>query len=164
MRVLVAGYGNCYRQDDRAGHVLAPMIHQWLENQGISVELYLDLKLLPEMVFYFSGFDHVVFIDANAQPLKHGFSLKHVVPDTTPPGADLHVLSPGKLLALLGQLDLPQPAGAYLLSVSGHSFDFSEELTPQCTSRIIDAFAAFTNWWETHEHTLNHISHAVSAG
>lgn len=149
MRIYIAGYGNCYRQDDRVGHVLAPMIHQWLENQGIDAELSLELQLLPEMAYDLAGMDFVLFVDAHAQPLENGFSLMEVRPDMTPPGANLHIMSPGRILALMGDLGLPKPATAYLLTVAGHSFDFTEELTPQCLSRVYDAFTAFTFWWKS---------------
>jgi Ni,Fe-hydrogenase maturation factor len=121
MRFLIAGYGNCYRQDDLVGLVLEPMVRQLLENQEIAVKLYLDLQLFPEKAFYLAEFDVVIFIDANAKLLEHGFCLERVAPDMTPPGANLHTLSPGSILTLIDQLELPQPAGAYPLSVSGHS-------------------------------------------
>lgn len=148
MRIYIAGYGNSYRQDDRVGHVLAPMIHQWLENQGIESELSLELQLLPETVYDLAGMDFVLFVDAHAQPLEKGYRLAEVRPDLSPPGANLHIMSPGRLLALMDELGLPKPKSAYLLTVAGHSFDFTEELTPQCLSRIYDAFAAFTTRWK----------------
>lgn len=148
MRIFITGYGNCYRQDDRVGHVLAPMIHQWLENLGIESELSLELQLLPETVYDLAGMDFALFVDAHAQPLEKGYLLMEVRPDTSPPGANLHIMSPGRVLALMDELGLPKPAKAYLLTVAGHSFDFTEELTPQCLSSVYDAFTAFTSWWK----------------
>lgn len=147
MKVLVAGYGNPFREDDRLGHELAPMICDYLVSRGVEAETWIDQQLLPEIVEDLRDKDLAIFIDASAEGLPEGFLLELMNPDPNIEGLNIHSMGPGWILNLMESLKIAYPE-TLLISVSGHSFDFKEEMTSVCRERMQRAYKAFTELWE----------------
>lgn len=147
MKVLVAGYGNPFREDDRLGHELAPLICEFLISKGIEAETWIEQQLLPEIVEDLRDKDLAIFIDASAEGLPEGFLLETMKPDPNIEGLNIHSMGPAWVLHLMESLKIPYPE-TLLLSVSGHSFDFKEEITPICRERMERAFHSFKELWE----------------
>lgn len=148
VKALVCGYGNPSRQDDGAGHVLAPRIAAWLEENGADVQVELAHQLLPELSEDLSLVDLAVFADASVSPgdagetENSGFAIRELAPDPVLEGANLHSMGPEWLLDLMDTMGMRRPR-ALLVTVAGASFDFSDALTPLCASRVEMAFDAF---------------------
>lgn len=147
MKVLVAGYGNPFREDDRVGHELAPLIHQYLVSRNVDAELWIEQQLLPEVVEDMRDKDVAFFIDASAEGLADGFLINEMEPDPDIEGLNIHSMGPAWILDLMRSLDIPYPE-TFLISVSGHSFNFSEEMTSICRERMEKAFEGFTELWK----------------
>ncbi|MCF4152476.1 hydrogenase maturation protease [Dethiosulfovibrio sp. F2B] len=146
MRVLLVGYGNEFRQDDRVGHVLAPRIAEWLGGQGVDTELWLGAQLLPELADDMTSVDLAVFVDASTVELPGGFSFDEIVPDPSLEGLNIHSMGPSWLLSLMDDLGYRKPK-TLLISVTGVSFDFSDDITDECAGFVDSAEAAFKEWW-----------------
>jgi hydrogenase maturation protease len=151
MRAIVCGYGNPSRQDDGAGHVLAPMIAAWLEERGADVRLECAHQLLPELAEDLADADLAVFVDAsvsgedgNDAEDRWG-AVRELAPDPVLEGANLHSMGPEWLLDLMDTLRLRRPR-AVLVTVAGVSFDFADVPTPLCLSRAGKAFDAFKSF------------------
>jgi len=149
VRVHVIGYGNPFRQDDGVGHVLAPQVAAWLEGRGETVTLHLDHQLLPEVAADLADAEMVLFVDASVSVVSSevGYMFVPVVPDGGSESLNIHSFGPGWILRLAEELGHPLRE-AWMLSVSGVSFDFDDALTPECVERVVAAFAAFRKWWE----------------
>lgn len=139
----IFGYGNPFRQDDGAGHYLAPLLIEDLEKAGKGSCLWLGHQLLPEAASGIGPGDILVFVDASLKKHPEGFALEPVYPDkTSNPGLNIHSFGPSWFLALLGGLGLSYRE-AWSLSVTGESFDFGDELTQACLGSCKKAQAAF---------------------
>lgn len=150
MKILVLGYGNEFRQDDRVGHELAPRLVAWLQERGHEADLWLGQQVLPEIVYDLAEADLALFVDASVEILDEGWRLESLEADRRLEGLNIHALGPAWVLALMEDLALKRPR-AYLLSVSGHSFDFSEELSPGCQIHLEAAWKGFLSWWSLFE-------------
>ena len=148
MKILVCGYGNPFRTDDGAGHVLAPLLADRLEAFGEEVALRLEHQLLPEMAEDFSAFDLLIFADARVPGTapEEGFLLEEILPDPLLEGLNIHSVGPEWVLALAAQIGGSVPP-SLLVSVEGKSFDFGEEPTSICKARIEKAVLAFEEWF-----------------
>ncbi|MCF7936269.1 MAG: hydrogenase maturation protease [Synergistales bacterium] len=148
MEVLVIGYGNPFREDDAVGHQLAPEMKEALEEAGHSVRLLLEQQLLPELTEEFRGKDRVLFVDAHVaeEPVEESYRLVRVEPAREGgEGLNIHSFGPDWLLHLAETVGTEVPE-AWLLSVAGSSFNFSEELSPPCRRRTEEALTAFRRW------------------
>jgi hydrogenase maturation protease len=81
IRVLVIGYGNPHRQDDRAGHEIAEQIQHWVAEQhldGIRIitAYQLDLDMVEDAV----NAETVIFIDAHTPDFSDDISFNTVTP------------------------------------------------------------------------------------
>lgn len=147
MKILVVGYGNECREDDRLGHDLAPMLAEWLESEGHEAELWLGQQLLPELAFDMGEADVAVFVDASVTPYEEGYLLEEVSPSRELEGLNIHSMGAPWLMSLMGDLKLTPPK-TYLLSVNGYSFNFAETITDRCRENVERAAAAFQAWWK----------------
>ena len=131
------------------GHVLAPQVAAWLEGRGETVTLHLDHQLLPEVAADLADAEMVLFVDASVSVVSSevGYMFVPVVPDGGSESLNIHSFGPGWILRLAEELGHPLRE-AWMLSVSGVSFDFDDALTPECVERVVAAFAAFRKWWE----------------
>ncbi len=139
----IFGYGNPFRQDDGVGHALAPLLEEDLERAGKEADIWLGHQLLPEASSDIGAEDILVFVDASLKKYPEGFALEPVQPDgTSNPGLNIHSFGPSWFLALLGDLGM-EYREAWVLSVTGESFDFGEGLTDACSGRSEKAREAF---------------------
>lgn len=147
MKAFVCGYGNPFRSDDGVGHVLAPAMAKVLESMGWEAEVRLEHQLLPEMAEDFRDYDLLVFADARVagSGSGEGFDIKEIAPNPELEGLNIHAVGPEWVLALARTIAGSVPR-ALLVSVDGESFDFTDELTPQCKERKKEALAAFKEW------------------
>lgn len=145
MKVWIAGFGNIDREDDGAGIVLALRLADWLGKEH-DVSLSLEHQLLPELVYEIDGADMAIFVDADMRRHECGFSIRPISPSPQIEGLNIHSMGPGWLLELAQTMKL-SPARALLVSVSGESFNFSNELTPECKIRLDAAEKSFKKYF-----------------
>lgn len=155
MRVLIIGYGNPSRQDDgvglavvnglrvRAGQAPLDEGDDGFDDLGGSLDTLFLQQLSPELAETLIDYDHVVLVDAHFgiyPELVHWAALD-------PQGEATivsHHFKPGTLLALANQLYGRAPTGE-LVSVRGHAFDFTSELSPDTAAgveQVVDELAA----------------------
>ena len=140
-KTLVIAYGNRDRQDDGAGwHILAQAASQlglqapelpgeWTESEDGSLRLLYLYQLLPELAEDLIDYGKIIFVDAHNSPELPNLVFEPVSPAWVH-SAFTHHLSIGELLAITQTLYARCPA-AWLLSVRGYAFEFSQELSPQ---------------------------------
>ena len=140
-KILVIAYGNRDRQDDGAGwHILAQAASQlglqapelpgeWTESEDGSLRLLYLYQLLPELAEDLIDYGKIIFVDAHNSPELPNLVFEPVSPAWVH-SAFTHHLSIGELLAITQTLYARCPA-AWLLSVRGYAFEFSQELSPQ---------------------------------
>ncbi|MDT8283896.1 MAG: hydrogenase maturation protease [Thermovirgaceae bacterium] len=139
----IFGYGNPFRQDDGAGHLLAPMLLEDLHKAGNDACLVLGHQLLPEAACDIRPGDILVFVDASLERYPNGYILEPVHPDgTANQGLNIHSFGPSWFLALLEDLGTGFRE-AWALSISGDSFDFDDAVTDTCRQRIERARTEF---------------------
>ena len=140
-KTLVIAYGNRDRQDDGAGwHILTQVAAQlglqspelpgeWTESENGSLRLLYLYQLLPELAEDLIDYGQIIFVDAHNSPELPNLVFEPVSPAWVH-SAFTHHLSIGELLAITQTLYARCPA-AWLLSVRGYAFEFSQELSPQ---------------------------------
>ena len=140
-KTLVIAYGNRDRQDDGAGwHILAQLAAQlglqapelpgeWTESEDGSLRLLYLYQLLPELAEDLIDYDQIIFVDAHNSPELPNLVFEPISPAWVH-STFTHHLSIGELLAITQTLYARCPA-AWLLSVRGYAFEFSQELSPQ---------------------------------
>jgi hydrogenase maturation protease len=150
-KTLVIAYGNRDRQDDGAGwHILAHAASQlglpapelpgeWTESEDGSLRLLYLYQLLPELAEDLIDYSQIIFVDAH-----NAAELPELVFEPVSPAwvhsAFTHHLSIGELLAITQTLYGRCPA-AWMLSVRGYAFEFSQTLSPQ-TAALVNQAAA----------------------
>jgi hydrogenase maturation protease len=133
-KVLVIGYGNPFRADDGIGFRAAEQFEA--ENPDhASIEVVASQQLKPEMIEAVSRVDLVIFIDANSNGVPGTVCSRQIGPIDIPEGIFSHSLTPGSVLtaAKLIYRRCPQ---AVMISVTGKSFGFSSNLTPEATAAL----------------------------
>jgi len=140
-KILVIAYGNRDRQDDGAGwHILAQAASQlglqapelpgeWTESEDGSLRLLYLYQLLPELAEDLIDYGKIIFVDAHNSPELPNLVFEPVSPAWVH-SAFTHHLSIGELLAITQTLFGRCPE-AWMLSVRGYAFEFSQELSPQ---------------------------------
>lgn len=147
MKIWIAGFGNIVRQDDGVGIILAARIAEWLKSKsGNTVKLSLEHQILPELVDELSDVDLAIFVDADISQHENGWNIAEICPSSRIDGFNIHSMGPAWLLQLSAQLGIP-PKKALTLSVSGNSFDFSDNITQVCEIRMCAAEKAFHEWF-----------------
>lgn len=146
-KTLVIAYGNRDRQDDGAGwHILlqaaaqlgleAPELPgEWAESADGSLRLLYLYQLLPELAEDLMDYAEVIFIDAQSSAELPELVFEPVGP-TWEHSAFTHHLSVGELLAITQTLYERCP-DAWMLSVRGYAFEFSQTLSP-LTSLLVN--------------------------
>jgi hydrogenase maturation protease len=148
-KTLVIAYGNRDRQDDGAGwQILAQVAAQfrlttpeqpgeWTESEDGSLRLLYLYQLLPELAEDLRDYSEVIFIDAHSSAELPELVFEPVSP-TWEHSAFTHHLSMGELLAITQTLYGLFPA-AWMLSVHGYAFEFSQVLSPQTAALVTQA-------------------------
>jgi hydrogenase maturation protease len=130
VRAMVVGYGNPLRGDDGVGWVAAQKIAQTVD-PALVAALGMQ-QLTPEMAEPISRMDLVIFIDA-AQESEPGQIHSVSVgpgPAVATPASITHELTPQRLLRMARSLYGRWPQ-AYLFTVSGADFGFSQHLSDE---------------------------------
>lgn len=154
-KLLIIGYGNPDREDDGvAWHIL----HALTIKLGlISPESYEDefpefdtvnfafyLQLTPEMAEDVSAYEYVCFIDAHTGNIPEPIRLITVESEFQH-SPFTHHLTPQSLLSMCETLYGQKPDAA-LLSVRGHRFLFSRELSRETAALVPQAVELIWEW------------------
>ena len=146
-KTLVIAYGNRDRQDDGAGwHILTQVAAQlglqapelpgeWIESEDGSLRLLYLYQLLPELAEDLIDYAQVIFMDAHNAAEWPELVFEPVSPAWVH-SAFTHHLSIGELLAITQTLYSCCPV-AWMLSVRGYAFEFSQTLSP-LTSLLVN--------------------------
>ena len=150
-KTLIIAYGNRDREDDGAGwHILNKLADQvgletpqypgeQVSKPDSSLTLLYLFQLLPEMADDISDYQELIFIDAHNSPGLPELVFEEVIPDQTH-SAFTHHMSPGEFLAIAHVLGKKIPA-AWMLSVRGYSFRFTQSLSTKTTGLVAQAFS-----------------------
>jgi hydrogenase maturation protease len=148
LHTLVIGFGNLDRGDDGAAfHVvnrlrgrmgLKPLAPEdtGLEELGSETALFIP-QLVPELSVDVGSYDCIVFVDAHLPGGRRPLQCETVRPEPLR-SAFSHVMSPGVFLWLVQTIcgRVPQ---AFMVSLQGHGFEATRELTPATVGLVEDA-------------------------
>jgi hydrogenase maturation protease len=136
VKVVAFALGNALRADDGAGLALARGLEGSIPGLVV-VEVEL---LLPEHADVLAGARGVLFLDASVAGRPGEIRSGPVAPHSSGPGALLHALVPGEVLALARALHGRAPPAA-LVTVAGRDFAFGEGLSPEVQAALPEARA-----------------------
>lgn len=137
-RVLVIGYGNPHRQDDRAGHLVAETIRGWAAREHRShIHVITAYQLDLDMVEEISAADVVYFSDAHVLSYSDEIVITPVYAEKEQ-GFTTHLITPSGLFALCQELYNHMPRGT-LVSVPGEWFDMGDETSPRTAEKAAQA-------------------------
>jgi hydrogenase maturation protease len=127
-KILILGFGNTQRADDGVGAKAAIAIDTELSSADLLV--IAAHQLTPELAAPVSKSSRVLFLDASHRGIAGEIRFEKIERDRGfEPGTLSHHLSPQALLELAARFFQSQPE-AWLLTVTGESFDFAEEFSP----------------------------------
>ena len=126
-KVLIIGYGNPLRSDDGFGWHASRLIAGELADRD--VEVITCHQLAPELAEPLSQSSQAVFIDADAEGEPGEIHWQEVLPQAPSSSVLTHTCSPAGLLFSAARLYGRCPQ-AVLVTVSAHSFDFGDVLSP----------------------------------
>ncbi|PPT05411.1 NADH-reducing hydrogenase maturation factor [Geitlerinema sp. FC II] len=132
--MLVIGYGNSLRGDDGIGRAIAEQVASWNLPHVRSLSLH---QLTPELAEELSRVDRAVFIDACID----GDSVR-IEPISADKNSQVlgHSLTPRSLLGMAQWLYDRAPE-AWLISVPGETFEFSDRLSPTAEGYVTEVLA-----------------------
>ncbi|MEI7842444.1 MAG: hydrogenase maturation protease [Gallionellaceae bacterium] len=138
--VLIFAIGNESRGDDALGPVLLRKLDAWLqaENGSNQFELLEEFQLQVENAMDMKGRRLVLFIDAGIET-DVPFSFYRAQLKNTPVLYS-HALEPESLLKVYEQFYQEQPPAVFILCIRGEAFELGEELSPEATERLEQAF------------------------
>lgn len=139
MRALVIGYGNDLRSDDGAGRVVADRVAE-LDLPGVEVRSV--AQLTPELALEITGFDTVVFVDANVEVSETTSAPVSAV--TVAPSAMTHFSNPESLLGMTASIG-PVPPRAFTVSIPVTDLGLGFELTPMTEIGVVQAVDIVTS-------------------
>ena len=116
--ILIIGYGNPLRGDDRAGPCAAEEIRRKLSDRAVAVVT--SHQLTPELAASVSASDLCLFVDAEDGGTPGTVRCSEVLPEIQPAPFSHH-LSPGAVLGLARQLFGSHPT-AFAFSICGENF------------------------------------------
>jgi hydrogenase maturation protease len=135
--LLVIGYGNPLRCDDRLGQYLA----ETLDERWIKAMFITSTQLTPELAEPISRAERVVFVSANAGETPGAVSCKAVEAGTET-GEFTYNVTPASLLVAARELCGTAPR-AIIVSITGASFGYGcafsaeiDALLPQITNTV----------------------------
>ena len=154
-KLLILGYGNPDREDDGvAWHILRaltlklsltpPESYEDEFPEFARIDFAFDLQLTPEMAEDLRTFEYVCFVDAHTGDIPEPVRL-------IPVGGEFqaspftHHLTPQSLLSMCQTLYGAKPEAA-LLSVLGHRFLFSRQLSEETTRLVPEAVELIWDW------------------
>jgi hydrogenase maturation protease len=144
--VLLIGYGNPLRGDDGIGWVVA----EKMAERNPSIKVITDHQLLPEYAEPISEAKLVIFVDVADGTEAGIIKRESIVPIPPQPGAFTHHLTPSGLLSMAQDVFDRSPP-AYLFTITGTDFEFSEEISPllqQKMSKMLEKIEEVINTFE----------------
>ena len=152
---LIIGYGNPDREDDGvAWHILRALTmklglespesyeDEFPESPGIDFVFY--LQLTPELAEDISAYEYVCFVDAHTGNIPEPVRLVDVESEFQA-SPFTHHLTPQSLLSMCETIYRRKPDAA-LLSVLGHRFLFSRQLSEETAELVPQAVELIWNW------------------
>lgn len=151
---LFIGYGNPHRQDDGvAWHILAGLSQKlgrkvpefWDEPFPLGEDfphMIFELQLNPEIAETIANYKNICFVDAHTGNIPNDIQFGEVTGafQTNP---FTHHMPAETVLALTKSIYKAEPK-AFLLSVRGYSFGFTQDLSPQ--TAFLSAIAITKGW------------------
>ena len=157
-KLLILGYGNPDREDDGvAWHILraltkklglsAPDSYEDEFPESTQIDFAFHLQLTPEMAEDIAGYEYVCFIDAHTGNIPEPVRLINVESEFQN-SPFTHHLTPQSLLSMCETIYKKRPDAA-LLSVLGHRFLFTRELSEETASLVPQAVELIWKWLNT---------------
>ena len=154
-KLLIIGYGNPDREDDGvAWHILRALTIRLGSTPASSyedefpdfaqIDFAFHLQLTPEMAEDISRFEYVCFVDAHTGNIPEPVRLMGVESEFQA-SPFTHHLTPHSLLSMCETIYHKKP-DAVLLSVLGHRFLFSRELSSQTARLVPQAVELIWDW------------------
>jgi hydrogenase maturation protease len=154
-KLLILGYGNPDREDDGVGwHILhaltlelgltPPESYEEEFPGSARIDFAFHLQLTPEMVEDIRAYEHVCFVDAHTGNIPEPIRL---IPLESEFQASpfTHHLTPQSLLAMCQTIYGTKPDAA-LLSILGHRFLFSRQLSEETAQLVHQAVELIWDW------------------
>lgn len=164
-RLLLIGYGNPDREDDGvAWHILRALTEElgldsprsyedeFPEHPLIDFAFY--LQLTPELAEEISAYEYVCFIDAHTGSIPEPVRLIDVESEFQA-SPFTHHLTPQSLLSMCETMYRKKPV-AGLLSVLGHRFLFSRQLSEETEELVPQAVELIWRWMSARS-ILDHV-------
>ena len=154
-KVLIIGYGNPDREDDGvAWHILraltiklglfSPDSYEDEFPESALIDFAFHLQLTPEMAEDISAYKYVCFVDAHTGNIPEPVRLINVESEFQH-SPFTHHLTPQSLLSVCETIYGKKPE-AVLLSVLGHRFLFSRELSGETAALVPQAVGLIWEW------------------
>ena len=154
-QLLLLGYGNPDREDDGvAWHILralttrlglsAPDSYEDEFPEHAEIEFAFYLQLTPEMAEDVSAYDHVCFVDAHTGNIPEPVRLIDVQSEFQA-SPFTHHLTAQSLVSMCETIYGKKPDAA-LLSVLGHRFLFSRQLSEETARLVPEAVELIWDW------------------
>ena len=154
-KLLLIGYGNPDREDDGvAWHILraltiklgldSPASYEDEFPEFAQIDFSFYLQLTPEMAEDISTYEYVCFVDAHTGNIPEPVRLIHVESEFQA-SPFTHHLTPQSLLSLCETIYKKKPDAA-LLSVLGHRFLFSRQLSEETAALVPQAVELIWDW------------------
>lgn len=165
-KLLIIGYGNPDREDDGvAWHILraltikmgltAPESYEdeFPESENIDFAFY--LQLTPEIAEEITTYDYICFVDAHTGSIPEPVRLIDVESDFQH-SPFTHHLTPQSLISICETIYKHKPE-ASLLSVLGHRFLFTRQLSEETKALVPEGVGLIWDWLRT-KNILNSLS------
>ena len=157
-KVLIISYGNPDREDDGvAWHILraltiklglpSPDSYEDEFPESATIDFAFYLQLTPEMAEDISAYEHVCFVDAHTGSIPESVRLIKVESEFQR-SPFTHHLTSQSLLSMCETLYGKKPEAA-LLSVMGHRFLFTRQLSEETAALVPEAVDLIWNWLKT---------------
>jgi hydrogenase maturation protease len=154
-KLLLIGYGNPDREDDGvAWHILralteklgldAPASYEDEFPVAAEIDLVFYLQLTPEMAEEISDYQYVCFIDAHTGSIPEPVRLIKVESEFQH-SPFTHHLTPQSLMSMCETIYGKKPDAA-LLSVLGHRFLFTRQLSEKTSQLVPQAVGLIWDW------------------
>ena len=154
-KASIIGYGNPDREDDGvAWHILraislklglpSPSSYEDEFSEHGQIDFAFYLQLTPEMAEDISSYEHVCFVDAHTGNIPEPVRLIDVESEFQH-SPFTHHLTPQSLLSMCETIYGKKPDAA-LLSVLGHRFLFSRQLSEETATLVAQAVDQIWEW------------------
>jgi hydrogenase maturation protease len=157
-RILIIGFGNPDREDDGvAWHILhalsvklglpAPDSYEDEFPLNDKLDFTFYLQLTPEMAEEISAYERICFVDAHTGDIPEPVRMTPVESEFQR-SPFTHHLTPQSLISMCETLYQKKPE-VTLLSVRGHRFLFTRELSEETAALVPEAVRLIEAWLET---------------